>query len=62
MTPVSKRLPSHLLKSTQPHDIVIDAKQLSARGGEMQCRLADGKAKLIGKAWETGRGTLTVFE
>lgn len=37
---------------------VLDARQLSERGGALTSRLGDGRAKLVGRGWRTGSGTL----
>lgn len=41
---------------------VMDAQQLSARGGSMSVRLVDGRAMLVGRGWRTAFGTLESFE
>ncbi|OXG52506.1 hypothetical protein J010_01663 [Cryptococcus neoformans] len=38
---------------------VLNGTQLSKRGGRLICIWDDGKVKLVGKAWEFGRGTLS---
>lgn len=55
---VRKRLPGKLAQ--QPSEaIVIDAQQLSERGGGMKCRWIDGRAKLVGRAFRWGKGELS---
>lgn len=41
---------------------VLDAQQMSRRGGAMRCSLEDGRAKLVGRAVRTGGGQLAVFK
>ncbi|WWD18033.1 hypothetical protein CI109_102480 [Kwoniella shandongensis] len=43
-----------------PADVVIEAKQLSHRGGELRCTWDNGNVKLVGKAFEWARGMLSV--
>ncbi|KLT40112.1 Diaminopimelate epimerase-like protein [Cutaneotrichosporon oleaginosum] len=44
--------------SVKPSTVVLDAVQLSARGGSMRCSLVDGRAQLVGRAYLMGKGTL----
>lgn len=37
---------------------VLDARQLSERGGALTSQLEGGRAKLVGRGWRTGSGTL----
>lgn len=37
---------------------VLDARQLSERGGALTSRIENGRAKLVGRGWRTGSGTL----
>lgn len=39
--------------------IVIEAYQLSERGGRLICSLEEGIAKLVGEGAEMGKGTIT---
>lgn len=55
---VRKRLPGKLAQQS-PENIVIDAQQLSERGGGMKCRWVDGRAKLVGRAFRWGKGELS---
>ncbi|KAL7423761.1 hypothetical protein Q5752_001344 [Cryptotrichosporon argae] len=50
------------LPSSVATPLVIDALQVSARGGGMTVSLVDGRARLVGRVWETARGTLSSFE
>lgn len=50
------------VSTVKPSTGVLDAKQLSQRGGSMRCSLVDGRARLIGRAYRTGGGTLGVFK
>jgi len=43
-------------------NVTLDAEQLSARGGKLECQLAPGgMVDIVGSAAETARGTLTVW-
>ena len=37
---------------------VLDARQLSERGGALTSHLENGRAKLVGRGWRWGSGTL----
>lgn len=37
---------------------VLDARQLSERGGALTSRLENGRAKLVGRGWRWGSGNL----
>ncbi|WVQ85637.1 hypothetical protein IAT38_007803 [Cryptococcus sp. DSM 104549] len=54
----SKILPQKF--QAKPLETVINGLQLSARGGQLTCSWDDGKANIVGKAWEFGKGELTV--
>ncbi|RSH86022.1 uncharacterized protein EHS24_004221 [Apiotrichum porosum] len=44
-------------------DATLDAHQLSKRGGQLTCTLTgEGRAKVVGKTWRTGKGFLEVFD
>ncbi|KAE8540096.1 hypothetical protein D1P53_004034 [Cryptococcus gattii VGV] len=53
----AKLLPKKFANS--PLTTVLNGTQLSKRGGEIICTWDDGKVKLVGKAWEFGKGTLS---
>ncbi|WVQ71169.1 hypothetical protein IAR50_000694 [Cryptococcus sp. DSM 104548] len=53
----SELLPKKFLDD--PTKVVIEGNQPSPRGGRMTCALGEGKARLIGKCREFGRGTLS---
>ncbi|OXB38546.1 hypothetical protein J007_01689 [Cryptococcus neoformans] len=53
----TKLLPKKFAGS--PLTTVLNGTQLSKRGGRLICIWDDGKVKLVGKAWEFGRGTLS---
>jgi len=54
-------IPQHLV-SDKVEDIVLDAKQVSARGGALECKLADeGVVAITGTACEMAKGTLSLW-
>lgn len=53
----AKLLPKKFADS--PLTTVLNGTQLSKRGGRLICTWDDCKIKLVGKAWEFGRGTLS---
>ncbi|KAK8865784.1 hypothetical protein IAR55_000931 [Kwoniella newhampshirensis] len=57
-SPRSKSLPEAFRQ--HPTATIIEGRQLSARGGELRCTWDNGNVKLVGKAFEFGRGTLNV--
>lgn len=62
-TPVALRLPPRVLAGTSSTGVTIEARQLSPRGGAMVCTLDHhGKARLVGRSVQMGKGELSVFE
>lgn len=41
--------------------VVIDAAQVSPRGGEIRAQIVDGRTSLVGKGWRWGYGQLEVL-
>lgn len=57
-TPILK---GYLPEGTDVSKVTLDAFQVSQRGGRMTCRLQNGRAKLVGRAWRTAYGELERF-
>lgn len=57
--PATERVRALLGPNADPRTAVVDAHQLSARGGAMEGSIVNGRAKLVGRAWRWGKGELT---
>ena len=62
LTSASSSIPRYLVPG-DIQDLVLDAKQVSARGGALECKLAEeeGIVAITGTACEMAKGTLSVW-
>ncbi|WOO78707.1 putative isomerase [Vanrija pseudolonga] len=57
--PATERVRALLPAGADPRAAIVDAHQLSARGGAIEGSIVNGRAKLVGRAWRWGKGELT---